>query len=113
MTTKDISHLIQEEAWSKKLSVVTSLVGHGIGYDMHEWPGIPNVVYNAALRLLPHTFINPEPMFVQGDGSKVARIYLDDDGWSVMTTGISSHWETTFYYDGVHLRDIVGMTEIL
>ena len=38
----DIGHAVQEHVEAAGLSVVRSLVGHGIGRDMHEEPQIPN-----------------------------------------------------------------------
>ncbi len=38
----DVSHAVQEVVEDAGLSVVRSLVGHGIGRDMHEDPQIPN-----------------------------------------------------------------------
>ena len=114
ISTRDIAKSIQEIAWSNNFSVVTALTGHGIGYSLHEYPSIPNAVFsNTTIKLPHHIMINPEPMYVQGDGSKVATVRLNDDGWSVITTGLSSHWETTFYYDGEKLHDIVGLTNII
>src|SRR5207245_7391867 len=38
----DVSHAIQAEAEAAGLSIVRSLVGHGVGRDMHEDPQVPN-----------------------------------------------------------------------
>ncbi|MBV8711728.1 MAG: type I methionyl aminopeptidase, partial [Solirubrobacterales bacterium] len=38
----DVSHAIQEHVEAAGLSIVRSLVGHGIGRNMHEDPQIPN-----------------------------------------------------------------------
>ncbi|MHB1837655.1 MAG: type I methionyl aminopeptidase, partial [Solirubrobacteraceae bacterium] len=38
----DISHAIQAHVEAEGLSIVRTLVGHGIGRDMHEDPQIPN-----------------------------------------------------------------------
>src|SRR5438270_7136672 len=38
----DVSHAIQQTVESQGLAIVRSLVGHGIGRDMHEDPQIPN-----------------------------------------------------------------------
>ena len=38
----DISHAVQRRVESDGLSVIRSLVGHGIGRDMHEDPQVPN-----------------------------------------------------------------------
>src|SRR2546421_9224383 len=38
----DVSHAVQRRVEEDGLSVVRSLVGHGIGRDMHEDPQVPN-----------------------------------------------------------------------
>ena len=38
----DISHAIQQRVERDDLSIIRTLVGHGIGRDMHEDPQIPN-----------------------------------------------------------------------
>src|SRR5690242_6561637 len=38
----DVGHAVQQHVESNGFSVVRSLVGHGIGRDMHEEPQIPN-----------------------------------------------------------------------
>ena len=38
----DVSHAVQTRVESEGFSVIRSLVGHGIGRDMHEDPQIPN-----------------------------------------------------------------------
>ena len=38
----DVSHAVQRRVEEDELSVIRSLVGHGIGRNMHEDPQIPN-----------------------------------------------------------------------
>ena len=38
----DISHAVQTHAEAHGYSVVQSMVGHGVGRDMHEDPQVPN-----------------------------------------------------------------------
>src|SRR4051812_24191988 len=38
----DVSHAVQRHVEAEGFSIVRSLVGHGIGRDMHEDPQIPN-----------------------------------------------------------------------
>src|SRR6202012_5555628 len=38
----DVSHAVQEHVEARGLSIVRSLVGHGVGRDMHEEPQVPN-----------------------------------------------------------------------
>lgn len=110
---RDLSEIIFKTLSSKDLSVVTSLSGHLIGYQMHMLPGVPNAVYSGhGYEVIPAgALINPEPMAAYcTDKLSVCPTWLDSDGWSVMTPYRSSHWETTFYYDGHSLHDIVGIT---
>ncbi|MEO6077754.1 MAG: type I methionyl aminopeptidase, partial [Candidatus Andersenbacteria bacterium] len=41
-TTGDIGHAIQQYVEGNNLEVVRALVGHGVGYDLHEDPQVPN-----------------------------------------------------------------------
>jgi methionyl aminopeptidase len=90
----DIGHAIQEHVEAAGLSVVRSLVGHGIGREMHEDPQIPN--YGE-----PHTgvvleegmVLAVEPMVTAGrHGVRVA-----DDGWSIFSQdgSLAAHFEFT------------------
>src|ERR1700744_4948802 len=38
----DISHAVQQHVESQGFSIVRSLVGHGVGREMHEEPQVPN-----------------------------------------------------------------------
>jgi methionyl aminopeptidase len=88
----DISHAVQEVVESAGFSVVRSLVGHGVGREMHEDPQIPN--YGPAgrgPRLEEGMVFAIEPMVnVGGYG-----VYIEDDGWSIVTadSSLSAHFE--------------------
>lgn len=113
---RDLSKRIQEEIRSYKLRIVTGLSGHCIGYKMHQLPGIPNAVFahQGYEPFAPGTLINLEPMAVTNfhDEPEIAQTWIDSNGWSVMTSELSSHWESTFLYDGETLQDVVGITTI-
>jgi methionyl aminopeptidase len=76
------------------LAVVRSLVGHGIGRDMHEDPQIPN--YGPAgkgPRLDEGMVLAIEPMTTAGrHGVRVA-----DDGWAIYSQdrSLAAHFEFT------------------
>ncbi|MDO4557400.1 MAG: type I methionyl aminopeptidase [Planctomycetia bacterium] len=79
-------------------STVETLVGHGIGHQMHEDPQVPNFVSNSFLRnwdfrLLPGTVIAVEPMV--NAGTKTVRVL--SDGWTHVTLDgrPSAHFEHT------------------
>ena len=90
----DVSHAVQEVVEAAGFSVVRSLVGHGVGKEMHEDPQIPN--YGDAdrgPRLEEGMVFAIEPM-VNAGGHEV---YVADDGWSISTVdgSLSAHFEHT------------------
>jgi methionyl aminopeptidase len=90
----DISRAIQTVVEHAGYSVVTELVGHGIGQQMHEEPQVPNfVVPGESPALREAMTIAVEPMVNLG-GSDVK---IKEDGWTVVTKdgSISAHFEHT------------------
>ena len=90
----DISHAVQEHAERNGFSVVRTLVGHGIGREMHEEPQVPN--YGPAARgprLMAGQVLAIEPM-VNAGGPEVV---VQPDGWTVVTKdgSLSAHFEHT------------------
>jgi methionyl aminopeptidase len=90
----DVSHAIQERVEAEGLSVVRSLVGHGIGRDMHEDPQIPNYgPPGAGVPLEEGMVLAVEPMVTAGrHGVRVA-----DDRWSIFSQddSLAAHFEFT------------------
>ena len=90
----DISHAIQETVEAEGLSVVRSLVGHGIGRDMHEDPQIPNYgPPGVGVPLEEGMVLAVEPMVTAGrHGVRVA-----DDHWSIFSQdgSLAAHFEFT------------------
>jgi methionyl aminopeptidase len=90
----DISNAIQRTAEAAGLSVVRSLVGHGVGRSMHEEPQVPN--YGKAGRgpqLEEGMVLAIEPMTSAGrPGVRVAG-----DGWAIYTEdkSLAAHFEFT------------------
>ena len=90
----DVSHAIQEVVEGAGLSVVRSLVGHGVGRNMHEDPQVPN--YGEAGRgpLLEEGMVLAiEPMTTAGrPGVRIAA-----DGWAIYTEdgSLAAHFEFT------------------
>lgn len=78
----DISHAVQKKAESGGYSVVRTLVGHGIGKNLHEGPEVPNFgKRGSGTRLERNLVICIEPMINMGTkNTKVAA-----DGWTVST----------------------------
>ncbi len=90
----DISHAIQRRTESEGLSIIRSLVGHGIGRDMHEDPQIPNFGDPGKGPLLePGMLLAIEPM-VNAGGPEVR---VGGDGWAVYSAdgSLAAHFEYT------------------
>lgn len=91
---QDISHAIQTHVESNGYSVVRSLVGHGIGRNMHEEPQVPNYgLPHRGPRLMNGLTLAIEPMINEG------RFHVKtlSDGWTVVTSdgSLSAHYENT------------------
>ena len=90
----DVSHAVQARVEQAGMSIVRSLVGHGIGRDMHEDPQIPNygdpgkgVVLKEGMVLAVEPMVN-----AGGHGVRVG-----DDGWSIYSEdgSLAAHFEFT------------------
>jgi methionyl aminopeptidase len=90
----DVSHAIQAVTEDAGFSVIRSLVGHGVGRNMHEDPQIPNFgepgrgpVLAAGMTLAI------EPMITAGGPEVVVR----DDRWTIATRdgSLAAHFEHT------------------
>jgi methionyl aminopeptidase len=90
----DVSHAVQEKVESEGLSVVRSLVGHGIGRDMHEDPQIPNYGPPGKGPLLEEGMVLAvEPMTTAGRH----MVRMGDDGWAIYAQdgSLAAHFEFT------------------
>ena len=90
----DISHAIQSHVEEQGFSVVRSLVGHGIGRQMHEEPQVPNYGSpDRGPRLMAGQVMAIEPMVNAGAPDVVTQ----PDGWTVVTKDgtLSAHFEHT------------------
>ena len=90
----DVSHAVQEHVEAAGLSIVRSLVGHGIGRSMHEEPQIPN--YGApgtGVPLEEGMVLAVEPMV--NAGRHTGR--MGDDGWAIYSQdgSLAAHFEFT------------------
>jgi methionyl aminopeptidase len=91
---RDISRAIQTMVEEAGFSVVTDLVGHGIGQQMHEDPQVPNFVVPGDSPLLASGMtLAIEPMVNVGTG----EVTIKGDGWTVVTKDntLSAHFEHT------------------
>ena len=90
----DISAAIQRHVESQGFSIIRSLVGHGIGRDMHEDPQIPNYGEpGKGPELEPGMVLAIEPM-VNAGGPDVR---VGDDNWAVYSAdgSLAAHFEFT------------------
>lgn len=90
----DISHAIQEYAEKNGYGVVREYQGHGVGFAMHEDPGVPNFGRpGRGIRLEEGLVLAIEPM-INENSPEVCEL---DDGWTVITDdgGLSAHYENT------------------
>jgi methionyl aminopeptidase len=90
----DISHAVQEIVEAAGFSVVRSLVGHGVGKEMHEDPQIPNYGDpGRGPRLEEGMVFAIEPMVDAG----AYDVVVADDGWAIHTAdgSLSAHFEHT------------------
>src|SRR5271157_6269013 len=90
----DLSHAIQEVAEDSGLSIVRSLVGHGVGRSMHEDPQVPNYGRPGKGPLLEEGMVLAvEPMTTAGR----AAVQVAGDGWAIYSEDGSpaAHFEFT------------------
>jgi methionyl aminopeptidase len=90
----DISHAVQAHVESEGFSIVRSLVGHGIGRNMHEEPQIPN--YGPPGKGTPleeGMVLAVEPMVTAGRH----MVRMGDDGWAIYSQdgSLAAHFEFT------------------
>jgi methionyl aminopeptidase len=90
----DVSATIQRTVEIEGLSIIRTLVGHGIGRDMHEDPQIPNYGEPGRGPLLePGMVLAIEPMV--NAGTHLVRV--GDDNWAVYSQdgSLAAHFEFT------------------
>jgi methionyl aminopeptidase len=90
----DISAAIQRTVEAEGLSIIRTLVGHGVGRDMHEDPQIPNFGEpGRGPELEPGMVFAIEPMVNAGK----PEVRVGEDGWAVYSTddSLAAHFEFT------------------
>jgi methionyl aminopeptidase len=93
-TVGDIGAAVEAEVAGSGATVFPTLIGHGVGFRLHEDPQVPNVgTAGTGAPLEPGTVMAVEPMI--GWGSPHVR--LSSDGWSVFALdgGRTAHAEVT------------------
>ena len=90
----DISHAVQARVEQDGLSIIRTLVGHGIGREMHEEPQIPNFGDpGKGPELEEGMVLAIEPMVNAGG----PEIRMGNDGWAVYSEddSMAAHFEFT------------------
>jgi methionyl aminopeptidase len=90
----DVSAAIQRSVEAEGLSIIRTLVGHGIGREMHEEPQVPNFGEpGKGPELEEGMVLAIEPMVNVGG----PLVRMDDDGWSVFSEdgSLAAHFEFT------------------
>lgn len=92
-TLGDIGHAVENCVRKKRCAVVESLVGHGIGRELHEEP----VVWNkgrlgTGMRLEEGMVLAIEPMVSAGSGKVVRRA---DGSFAAKDKSLTAHFEHT------------------
>lgn len=81
----DISKTIEDIVESSGYSVVETLVGHGVGRELHEDPEVPGYLYGKIEKtplLKPGMVIAVEVIYNMGGPD---LIYANNDGWTLKT----------------------------
>lgn len=90
----DVGAAVQATVEAEGLSVIRTLVGHGIGRDMHEEPQVPNFGEpGKGPELEEGMVLAIEPMVNAGG----PLVRMADDGWSVFSEdgSLAAHFEFT------------------
>ena len=90
----DVSAAIQRQVELEGFSIIRSLVGHGIGRDMHEEPQIPNYgPPGRGIVLEEGMVLAIEPMVTAGRH----MVRMGDDGWAIYSQdgSLAAHFEFT------------------
>ncbi len=90
----DVSSAVQRRVEIDGFSIIRSLVGHGIGRDMHEEPQIPNYGESGRGPLLEEGMVLAIEPMVNAGGPLVR---MGDDGWAVYSQdgSLAAHFEFT------------------
>ncbi len=102
--TGDVGEVIEQYLKKDKFGIIRDLAGHGVGYEVHEDPLIPNFGKKGAGTVLKENMVIAiEPMATLGDW----RVVLADDEWTFKTAdgSLGAHFEHTMAVtkDGVEV----------
>ena len=92
-TIGDIGFSVEQLARKNKFFVVKDLAGHGVGYDVHEEPFVPNFgKKNSGAKLKPGMVLALEPILSLGTQESVE---LEDGSVATADSSISAQFEHT------------------
>jgi len=94
-TIADVGRAVEKVVNPHGYGIVRSLVGHGVGHEVHEDPRVPNF-YDARsekVKIEEGMCLAIEPMITLGDYNLTTK----DDGWSMATVdeSLAAHFEVT------------------
>lgn len=90
----DISSAIENFVTKKGFTLLEEYQGHGIGREMHEDPGVPNIgKKGTGPRLAKGMALAIEPMICEGSN----EVYVKEDKWTVATVDkkLTAYYENT------------------
>lgn len=90
----DISHAVEEYIKPFGYGIVRDFTGHGVGFELHEDPAIPNYGKpGRGVRIQEGMTLAIEPMITLGSGD----VEILSDGWTTVTRdgSYAAHYENT------------------
>jgi methionyl aminopeptidase len=108
----DVSHAVQTRVEGDGFAVIRSLVGHGIGHDMHEDPQIPNFGDpGSGPELEEGMVLAIEPMVNVG----THHVRMGQDNWAVYSQdgSLAAHFEHTVAITGEGPRILTPWHELV
>lgn len=99
-----IARAVEGHAKAHGYGIVQEYSGHGVGFELHESPSIPNSPHGPNPKMNNGMVFAIEPMINLGTGD----VEVLDDHWTVVTADerVSAHWEHTVVIHN-------GQTEVL
>jgi methionyl aminopeptidase len=105
-----VARAVHGYAHEAGFGVVRDFCGHGVGFDVHEDPAVPNYPHGPNPRMGQGLVIAIEPMINQGTGD----VETLKDEWTVVTADgkLSCHWEHTIAIFHDHTELLTETLEI-